>query len=300
MTSEAAALSADVRVLGRRVELPPHNCFACGQLNAHGLHLGLHAADGRCWTELSLPERFEGWEGIAHGGIVCTLLDEVMAWALVEQDSWGVTARMAVDFRRPVRVGRPIRAEGWVVHVRRRILDTAGRVVDVTTGEELATAAGVYVAASDERKAELKARYGFVLRDEEGGLMPAPAANLTPAPAGSGAKSPAAHRPSDRPPGGSAGRTAGRTAGRAVDRPADRPASPTTERARALVAQRRPIAKALGRSLAELAADPDAFVDALRAGLADLADPEYREAQSRVAPGIGPVLGVRWPLLAAT
>ena len=61
-----------------------------------------------------MPRRFEGWEGIIHGGILCTILDEVMAWALVAQDSWGVTARMSIDFRRPVTVGQAIRAEGWI------------------------------------------------------------------------------------------------------------------------------------------------------------------------------------------
>ena len=51
---------------------------------------------------------------MAHGGIVCTILDEVMAWALVAEDNWGVTARMNVDVPRPVPIGRPIRAEGWI------------------------------------------------------------------------------------------------------------------------------------------------------------------------------------------
>ena len=66
----------------------------------------LNLEPGRCWTELEMPRRFEGWEGIIHGGILCTILDEVMAWALVQDDSWGVTARMSVDFRRPVTVGQ--------------------------------------------------------------------------------------------------------------------------------------------------------------------------------------------------
>jgi 3-methyladenine DNA glycosylase AlkD len=55
----------------------------------------------------------------------------------------------------------------------------------------------------------------------------------------------------------------------------------------------------LGRSLAELANDPDAFVATLRAGLTALSDPEYLDGQRRVAPGIGKLHGVRWPLLAA-
>lgn len=75
--------------------------------------------------------------------------------------------------------------------------------------------------------------------------------------------------------------------------------SATTARAVALVAERRGPAETLGRSLAEFTNDPDAFIGALRIGLAALADPEYLEGQRRVAPGIGGLHGVRWPLLAA-
>ena len=56
------------------IEVEPHNCFACGSLNEHGLHLDLHVATDRCWTELVLTEAFQGWDGIAHGGIVTTIL----------------------------------------------------------------------------------------------------------------------------------------------------------------------------------------------------------------------------------
>jgi uncharacterized protein (TIGR00369 family) len=144
-----------------RFEFAPHNCFACGTLNEQGLGLDLHIEPGRSWVALSLQPRFEGWEGIVHGGILSTILDEVMAWSLVGEDSWGVTARMALEFRRPVRVGTPILAEGWIVRSRRRVVDAAGRIVDAETGEELATATGVYVAASPDRKRDLQARYAF-------------------------------------------------------------------------------------------------------------------------------------------
>lgn len=146
---------------GFRFEFAAHNCFACGTLNAHGLHLDLHLEPGRAWTELTLEQRFEGWEGIAHGGIVTMILDEVMAWSLVASDNWGVTARLAVEFRRPVPVGARIRGEGWVTESRRRMVDTAARVIDVASGAELATATGAYVAAGAARKQELQARYGF-------------------------------------------------------------------------------------------------------------------------------------------
>lgn len=76
-------------------------------------------------------------------------------------------------------------------------------------------------------------------------------------------------------------------------------ASPTTQRAVAFVAERRPQAEDLGRQLSELTDEPDAFAAALRDGLIRLADDEYRAGVQRVAPGIGAVHGVRWPLLAA-
>jgi acyl-CoA hydrolase len=166
---------ADDRMRALRIEVEPHNCFACGELNVHGLHLVLHVTSDGCWTDLSLPERFEGWQGIAHGGIVCTILDEVMAWALVDRDAWGLTARMSVDFKRPVRIGVPIRAEGRVTGTRRRVLRTAARVVDLASGEELATGEATYVAAPEHRKRELKERYRFRAVPELADTTPRPA-----------------------------------------------------------------------------------------------------------------------------
>jgi acyl-coenzyme A thioesterase PaaI-like protein len=127
------------------------------------LQLDLHVDGDRCWTELELADRFQGWDDIAHGGIVCTILDEVMAWSLAATDNWGLTARMSVDFKRPVRLGVAIRGEGWITRVRRRLVETAARLVDPVTGEVLANATATYVAADAARKAELQARYRFRL-----------------------------------------------------------------------------------------------------------------------------------------
>ncbi len=164
--SEAAATASRLVSLpgnGLTIEVAPHRCFACGALNEHGIHLDLHVDGDRCWTEPALPARFQGWDGIAHGGIICTVLDEVMAWSLAATDNWGLTARLTVGFKRPVRLEVPIRAEGWITSIRRRLVETAGQIVDPATGEILATATATYVAADAARKAELQARYRFRL-----------------------------------------------------------------------------------------------------------------------------------------
>jgi 3-methyladenine DNA glycosylase AlkD len=78
-----------------------------------------------------------------------------------------------------------------------------------------------------------------------------------------------------------------------------RPMSAATRRATAFVADMLPETVGLGRSIAESTGDPTAFAAALTQALDALADPAYRSAQSRIAPGIGPVHGVRLPLLTA-
>ena len=166
MTSEARPAT---RIDGRAFRFEPHRCFACGELNEGGLRLVLHTDETGCRTELALDARFQGWEGVAHGGILCTILDEVMAWAVIGRDVWGVTARMAVDFRRPVPVGRPLRAEGTVTEITRRLIRTEGRILDAATGDLLATSEGTYVAAPPERLAELKARYRLRPGDDRPG-----------------------------------------------------------------------------------------------------------------------------------
>ncbi len=94
---------------------------------------------------------------------MCTILDEVMAWALIDHDMWGVTARMSVEFKRPVPIGRPIRAEGRVVSARRRLVEAEGVIIDREDGTLLARSEATFVGASEARKEELKARYGFTL-----------------------------------------------------------------------------------------------------------------------------------------
>jgi 3-methyladenine DNA glycosylase AlkD len=80
---------------------------------------------------------------------------------------------------------------------------------------------------------------------------------------------------------------------------AERPRSEVTARAVAFVAAHRDQAEVLGSSLADNVHDPEAFARELETGFERLADPEYQQGEQRIAPGLGPVLGVRWPLNAA-
>lgn len=93
--------------------------------------------------------------------------------------------------------------------------------------------------------------------------------------------------------------SASRAAAQAPPAPGGAGTSATTARAVAFVAAHRGPAEALGAGLAEHVGDPDEFAAALRSALVRLADPDYLAGQHRVAPNLGLVHGVRWPLLAA-
>jgi uncharacterized protein (TIGR00369 family) len=161
LASEWSAGSPLVAAQGDLLRAEPHACFACGELNEHGIKLQMHvAAGGGVWTELALSEQFQGYEGIVHGGIISTILDEVGSWALIAADFWGVTVRLNVEFKRPLLVGQRIRAEGRQIEIRRRIGRAACRIVDAETGSELAAAEGTWLLVDEARKRELTARYG--------------------------------------------------------------------------------------------------------------------------------------------
>lgn len=146
---------------GRRYAFADHHCFACGVSNPIGMRLRIEIGDGLARTTWTAGEDFVGWSDKLHGGIVATLLDEVMAWAPSSFDSWAVTAEMTIRYRSPAAPGEELTAIGRVVERRRRIYEVAGEVRSAD-GRLIAEGSGRYLGASPSQKADLKARYGVM------------------------------------------------------------------------------------------------------------------------------------------
>jgi uncharacterized protein (TIGR00369 family) len=123
------------------------NCFACGPTNPIGMHVHFdRAADGEgVRARLELAPLYQGWRGIAHGGIVMALLDEAMAHAAGFAGHRGVTAMVNVRFRRPVPLEQPIDVCGRVTWQRRNVLGVEASVLDAE-GNVLAHAEGSFVS----------------------------------------------------------------------------------------------------------------------------------------------------------
>lgn len=121
------------------------NCFACGPQNAAGLHLHFEpAGEGTVRAQTALAVQFQGWRGMAHGGIVMALLDEAMAHAAGFAGYRGVTAAMSARFRNPVPLDAPISIEGSIAWQRRGVLGLRSRVLD-ESGNVLAQGEGSFV-----------------------------------------------------------------------------------------------------------------------------------------------------------
>jgi uncharacterized protein (TIGR00369 family) len=144
---------------GRRYAFADHHCFACGRSNPIGMGLQIELLDGEARASWTVGPDYVGWSDKVHGGIVATLLDEVMAWAPSSFDSWAVTAEMTVRFRSPAAPGETLTARGWVTGRRRRIYEVAGQVHG-SDGRLVAEGSGRYLGATPCEKAALKDRYG--------------------------------------------------------------------------------------------------------------------------------------------
>lgn len=123
-----------------------HCCFACGEHNPDGLRLQIeYPAPGFCRIEFIPERKFQGWQGILHGGIISTLLDEAFAHAFGggSRGAGGaaVTAEMTVRFKRPARIGHKIIVEGRVVGEKARVIECESVMRD-EAGQELASASG--------------------------------------------------------------------------------------------------------------------------------------------------------------
>jgi len=89
-------------------------CFACGVNNPIGLHMEVQYAPESARTCITLPRQFEGWKDIIHGGIVATLLDEIMAHAVLHHVGDAVTTALTVSYRSALKVDQQVEIIGRV------------------------------------------------------------------------------------------------------------------------------------------------------------------------------------------
>ena len=114
-------------------------CFCCGPKNPIGLKLKFETeADGRMSTVWRPKKEHQGFKDIVHGGLVATVLDEVMIRMLYHRGISAVTGSMETKLLKPLRWGRDYRFEAWLAQDRGRAVLTEAEAHDVESGERVA------------------------------------------------------------------------------------------------------------------------------------------------------------------
>ena len=94
---------------------PENSCFGCGAANDAGMNLTFMQDNEkkRIVGRFVLGARYQGGAGMAHGGIIATLLDEAMGKVCRFREVRAVTAELSVEYLKPVSVQKEIIVEGW-------------------------------------------------------------------------------------------------------------------------------------------------------------------------------------------
>jgi uncharacterized protein (TIGR00369 family) len=122
-----------------------HYCFGCSPINAHGLQMKFYTDEESVFTWLSVPKHLCGWNNLVHGGVLSTILDEIMSWtAMYQLKLITVTRNMTVEFVKPAYVGNRLRAQGRICEVeRQRNAEMEGAVYN-EDGELCAKSTGTF------------------------------------------------------------------------------------------------------------------------------------------------------------
>ncbi len=130
-------------------ELNPH-CVVCGHQNPQGLQLTFRLDGKGVIAEWVPGKNWESFQGVIHGGVISTVLDEAMSKVIIAQGLEAFTMDLRVRFKRKLRTGEMVWARGWTVeHQKRRI--TAEASLCNGAGDEHAHAWGVFLISPRPR-----------------------------------------------------------------------------------------------------------------------------------------------------
>ena len=125
-----------------------NRCFVCGPGNPIGLHLEFHLDDEVCRAEFVPTDDHVGWDGVTHGGILYSILDDVMANWIFLQGMRGFTAKCEVRYREELPVGTRIRLEGRMLQRRGRMIQLEGLALRDSDGAVVAKSTASFMLAA--------------------------------------------------------------------------------------------------------------------------------------------------------
>jgi acyl-coenzyme A thioesterase PaaI-like protein len=136
---------------------PENHCVGCGQANPYSLRLTFvrNRRDRVVRTWVTPDERMQGSLGTTHGGLVSLLLDESMGKTLSSAGIRAPTARLLVNFRRPMRIGEQYEVRAWIDTQQGRKQFVKGEVRSVDDQTLIAEAEALFLQLRPEADSAL-------------------------------------------------------------------------------------------------------------------------------------------------
>ncbi len=143
----------------RQKQANARHCFVCGVDNQFGLQINFYdTAPGCVEASWMVSEQFQGFPGIAHGGILASVLDEAASRTVLGANGSRrivVTASLEIRYRRPVPLNTPLKVIGELIEDKGEIIHTTSRIED-EQGHVLANARAILVEAPAELATKLE------------------------------------------------------------------------------------------------------------------------------------------------
>ena len=128
-----------------------NNCFVCGPHNPIGLKLSFTIdEDNVCRSQFTPAENHCGYNGVTHGGIVFSALDDVMANWLFLKGFKAFTAKCEIRYRDALPIGTPVRLEGHCLKQRARLTQMRGLLIREDTEDVVAEAEASFMLSTEE------------------------------------------------------------------------------------------------------------------------------------------------------
>lgn len=125
-------------------------CFVCGPENPIGLKIAFRLDGDVCRAEFTPQSVHQGYDGVTHGGIVFSVLDDVMANWLFLQGIRAYSARSEIRYRDPLPVGTPLLIEGRLKKKKGRFVVLEGKAIRAEDGRAVAEAESTFHVVEEE------------------------------------------------------------------------------------------------------------------------------------------------------
>lgn len=106
-------------------------CFICGRKNPRGLYMRFYD-NGRneVYSEYTVPEAYQGYPGIVHGGILASMLDEAVGRVgmISDHHRFMMTVKLEVKYRHPVPIETPLKIIGRIERLRGHLGKAIGEI----------------------------------------------------------------------------------------------------------------------------------------------------------------------------